>query len=147
MTGKLIGGTKMKNRLRDMARRLAGGKVVRVGFLENATYPDGTPVAAVAAFNNYGTRNAPPRPFFSNMVDEKSPIWPQAVGENLKATDYDAFATLQRMGEGIAGDLRQSIKDTNDPPLAPSTVKRKGFDKPLVDTGHMLQSVDYDVKT
>ena len=49
------------------------------------------------------------------------------------------------MGQGISGQLKQSIVDTNEPPLAASTIARKGFAKPLVDTGHMLQSVDYEV--
>ena len=30
--------------------------------------------------------------------------------------------------------------------LAESTIARKGFAKPLVETGHMLNSVDYEVK-
>jgi hypothetical protein len=51
------------------------------------------------------------------------------------------------MGAGIAGQLRQSIIDLVAPPLAPSTIKRKGFDKPLIDQGIMLSSVDYEVET
>ncbi len=31
---------------------------------ENSKYPDGTPVPLVAFWNEYGTRTAPPRPFF-----------------------------------------------------------------------------------
>lgn len=147
MAVTIKGGTKLQNKLRDMARRLAGGKVVQVGFFENATYPDGTPVAAVAAFNNYGTRRSPPRPFFSDMVADKSSGWPAAMAANLKATDYDAYATLQRMGDGISGQLKQAIRDFNGVPLKPATIRRKGFDKQLIETSHMLNSVDYQVKT
>lgn len=162
MTAKIRGGTKLKNRLREIVRKVTGAKLVRVGFLENATYPDGTPVAMVAAIQNYGAPRAgiPARPFFSNMVDDKSPDWPDAAAQNLKATGYDAKKTLERMGEGIAGDLRQSIRDTNEPPLAESTLRRRGYQgapydptnpatfgaKPLVHSGHMLASADYEVK-
>jgi len=52
---------------------------------------------------------------------------------------------LARMGEGIAGQLRESIQSTNSPPLAESTIEAKGFEKPLIDTGHMWNSVAYEV--
>lgn len=119
---------------------------MRVGFLADARYPDGTQVAAVAAFQDFGTRTIPPRPFFRNMVAEKSPEWPDAIARNLIANNYDAERTLRTVGEAIAGQLRQSIIDTNEPPLAERTIRRKGFEKPLVDTGHMLASVDYEIK-
>jgi hypothetical protein len=63
----------------------------------------------------------------------------------LVANGYDATLTLRQTGEAVAGQLRQSIVDTNDPPLAESTIKRKGFDKPLIETGHLFNSVDFEV--
>lgn len=143
------GGAKADAALRKVAELLGKRGAVRVGFLEGATYPTkaATPVAAVAAYQNFGTRRIPPRPFFSNMVAEESPGWPGAVATNLRSTGYDVDRTLNLVGEGIAGQLRQSIVDTNSPPLAQSTIDRKGSSKPLVDTGHMLNTVDYEVKT
>lgn len=132
-------------------QKYAGPKAVtlRVGFLENASYPDGTSVASVAAFNEFGvpSHNQPPRPFFRNMVAAKQSGWGDAVAQNLKAAHFDADTAMKRVGEGIKGQLQQSITELVSPPLAPSTVERKGSDKPLVDTGHMLASVDYDVKS
>lgn len=145
---KVTGGDKFDKVLKEISEQLGGDRVLRVGFLENATYPDGTSVALVAAIQNYGapSRNIPPRPFFSNMVKDKSEGWPAAIALNLKETEYDVDKTMQLVGEGIAGQLRQSIIDTNFPPLAESTIARKGFPKPLVDTGHMLNSIDFEVK-
>lgn len=134
--------------LADISRKLGSASTLSVGFLENATYPDGTPVAMVAAIQDFGapSRGIPPRPFFRNMVAEKSPEWPKAVGDLLMATNYDVQKTLTMTGEAIAGQLRQSIVDTNEPPLAPATIARKGHATPLVDTGHMLASVDYEIE-
>lgn len=132
--------------LADISRRLDRARTLRVGFLANATYPDGTPVAAVAAFQDFGTRTIPPRPFFRNMVAEKSSEWPAAIARALADNNYDAERALRIVGEAIAGQLRQSIIDTNEPPLADRTAQRKGHAKPLVDTGHMLNSVDYEVE-
>jgi hypothetical protein len=142
------GGTKAGPKLAEMAKRLTSAKTVRIGFLENATYPNGLPVALVAAINEFGapSRGQPPRPFFRNLLAAKQNEWPKAIAALLKANDGDAHRTLMQTGEAIAGQLRQSIIDLVDPPLAPSTVQRKGFDKPLIDRGIMLASVDFQVK-
>lgn len=87
----------------------------------------------------------PARPFFRNMIDTKAPGWGGKVAKVLKATDYDAKATLDTMGELIQGQLQGSIRDLTSPPLAASTVRAKGFAKPLIDTGTMLRSVDHEV--
>jgi hypothetical protein len=143
------GGDKLDAAMRDLASKVAAPATLRVGFLENAKYPDGTSVAMIAAINEYGapSRGQPPRPFFRRMVAAKSGEWPAAIAGLLKANGYDAVKTLDLAGAAIAGQLRQSIIDLVSPPLAASTIRRKGFDKPLIDTGHMLQSVDHEVKT
>lgn len=48
------------------------------------------------------------------------------------------------MGDGIRGQLQTSIRDWTTPPNSPDTIAKKGFNKPLIDTSHMLNSVDYD---
>ena len=147
MAGYIKGGDKIDAYLRDLAAKVANGKAVKVGFLAGATYPDGKSVAMVAAIQNFGapSRGIPPRPFFSRVIEEKSNGWGAALALNMQLTDNNASVALGRVGEGIKGQLQQSIVETNSPPLAPSTVRRKGFDKPLVDTGHMLNSVAYEV--
>jgi len=102
----------------------------------------------VAAVQNFGAPRAgiPPRPFFSNMIAEKSPEWGPALGALLIDNEFDAFRALQLAGEGISGQLVQSIQDTNSPPLAQSTIDAKGFSKTLIDTGQLWQSVAYEVK-
>lgn len=145
---KIRGGGQFEKKLTELADKLGDPKVVRVGFLENATYPNGTSVAMVAAIQNYGAPAAgiPPRPFFSNMIADKKSGWSSALAKNLKKTGYDVTKTLTLMGEGISGQLRDSIRSTSSPPLKPATVRRKGFATPLIDTGHLLASVDYEVK-
>ena len=45
----------------------------------------------------------------------------------------------------IKGQLQESIVDLKDPPNKASTLKHKAGSNPLVDTGHMLNSVDFEV--
>ncbi|WP_338561885.1 hypothetical protein [Erwinia sp. E_sp_B04_7] len=142
------GGDALEQKLAELAASLGEGKTLRVGFLEGATYPDGTSVPMVAAANEFGDpgMNRPPRPFFRNMIAEKSPEWSDDIGKIALAVNYDATTLFSLMGERIKDQLQGSIREFSDPALAPSTIARKGFSKPLIETSHMLNSVDYDVK-
>lgn len=143
----ISGGDKLAAELAKLASQVSKAATVRVGFLENATYPGGKSVAMIAAIQEFGSpsRGIPPRPFFRSMVAAKSAQWPAAIGALLVANGYDASKALKLTGEAIKGQLAQSIRDTNAPPLAASTIKRKGHSKPLIDTGVMFQSIDYEV--
>lgn len=144
---ELAGGAKLKAHLDKLARSLARGGVLKVGFLAGKTYPDGTPVAMVAAIQNFGApaRGIPPRPFFSNMIADKSGGWGDSLGRILALNDYDVTKSLELMGKGIEGQLVDSINNTNAPALSPKTIERKGFEKPLVDSGLMRNSVGSEV--
>ncbi len=165
--------------LKNIAERMGGGRI-QVGFLEGATYPDGTPVAAVAYWDEFGHGGnfpAPPRSFFRTMIAKESPQWGKKMAALAKATNFNGLLVLKLMGEDIAGALKQSIIDTNEPPLNATTLilrakfwtnpqaitirdvvdaqraAAKGEEpaagtqaKPLVWTGHMLDSVGWEVK-
>ncbi|MEN4244501.1 hypothetical protein P9A06_07915 [Serratia marcescens] len=154
MGASVRGGAAFKARLEQIADGLSSGKSLKVGFLADATYEDGTPVALVAAANEFGkmvmTKAGEsyfqlPRPFFRNMISANSAQWPGEFSQLIRSSNYDARLALGLMGERIKSQLQDSIRELNSPPLAESTFKRKGFDKPLVDTGHMQNSVDYAV--
>jgi hypothetical protein len=135
------GGAKASGYLSTLAKKLTQGKVVNVGFLEGATYPDGTPVAQVAFWNEFGTKTAPPRPFFRSMIQAKSPKWGNALQKHLKATDYDAQKALARVGSGVVDQLVKSIVDFTEPALSPVTLmlrKMKDDDSGLVVTGRTV---------
>jgi hypothetical protein len=142
------GGSALEKRLSELAAKVSRPANLSVGFIENSTYPDGASVPMVAAIQEFGApaRKIPPRPYFRNMIADKSPGWGDAIAAVLKANGYDATRTMEQVGAGIKGQLQQSIVDTNAPALSPATVARKGSAKPLVDTGQMLNSVDYKVE-
>ena len=144
---KISGGEKLEAKLKDLAQKVSNPGTLRVGFLSGATYPDGTSVAMVAAIHNYGAPAAgiPPRPFFSNVVAKGKKKWGNALVTLLKDNDFDARRALELMGEGIRGEIQNEINNGSFAPLKPATVRRKGFDKPLIDTGHMVNSVDSEI--
>lgn len=142
----LSGSDAVMKALEDIAKKMGGG-AVSVGFMENATYPDGESVAGVAFRNEFGvqTKNQPPRPFFRRMISQESASWVGKMGRLAKSTNYNGKQVLGLMGEDIKGALQQSINDFESPGLAASTIEAKGFSKPLIDTSHMINSITYDV--
>ncbi|NKI68957.1 hypothetical protein GN109_05955 [Collimonas pratensis] len=147
------GGEKLQSVLAELAKKVSKSATVETGFLEGATYPDGTSVPMVAALNEFGhmvqSKDGDyfqmPRAFFRGMIAENSPTWGEDLGKILVATDYDSTRALDLMGEHIGSQLQESIIKFNGVPLAESTIKKKGFDTQLRDTGHMLNSVDHKV--
>lgn len=146
----MSGGDRLSAILDGMSKRLGartGAKAVRVGFLEGSTGAEGKPLPMIAAINEFGapSRGQPPRPFFRRMIEKHQHEWGDQLSRVLVAQDYDATKALGQMGEVIKGELQQSIIDLVEPKLAAATIARKGFDKPLIETGTMLQRVDYEV--
>lgn len=184
------GGEKLEEKLREIAEKAGRANTVRVGFLENATYPNGLHVAQVAATNEYGgtitipehdvtvnrkinssgefaqegrfvkadkanfstthhvdeyTVTIPARPFFRDMIQKNKGAWGPALGKIIQSTDYDATVALGQLGQMVKDQLQESIREFSDPANAKSTIAKKGFDKPLVESSHMLNSVDSEV--
>lgn len=139
------GGEKLNKILAYIAEKAGKGGLLKVGFLEGATYPDGTNVAQVAYWNEYGTVTSPPRPFFRQMIASKSPKWGAALGKSLISSDYDGEKALKLMGHGISDQLVTSIVQFSTPENAASTIAAKGFNDPLIDTGLMQRTVDFEV--
>lgn len=147
MAVELRGGDKLERHLAALARTVANPASLKVGFLRGATYPDGTSVATVAGIHNFGAPDAgiPPRPFFTRVVKRGEKTWGAALGRFLVKNNMNVDNALFLMGELVKGEIQQEITSGNFKPLKPATVRRKGFSTPLVDTGHMLNSVDYEV--
>lgn len=117
---------------------------VRVGVLENATYPDGTPVAMVAFWNEYGTRTSPVRAFFRTTVSENKKNWVLSV-QNLMKIHNDPKRVMGLIGVHMQEQIVQSINTWSDPPNSAYTIAKKGFDKPLVETGLLMRSIKSEV--
>lgn len=148
--GAMKGGDRVSKYLRDLASRLDDNEVLRAGFLEGATYPDGTPVPLVAAANEFGdpAANRPPRPFFRDAIAANGKRWAKGLGKLIHAGNSVENA-LMLTGEVVRGDIQESIRKFTSPPLSPNTRKKSakaGFDKPLIDTTQMINSVDYEVR-
>lgn len=117
---------------------------VRVGVLENATYPDGTPVAMVAFWNEYGTRTSPVRAFFRTTVSEQKKNWVLSV-QNLMKIHNDPKQVMGLIGVHMQEQIVQSINTWSDPPNSAYTIAKKGSSKPLIETGVLMRSIKHEV--
>ena len=120
-----------------------------VGFQRGVKpYKDGTDLVDIAAFNEFGTSGTPARPFMKQS-------WENHTNE-LKDFSRNANAIIVKGGtaETVAKKagafgvrlVREEIVDGNFKPNAPSTIRKKKSATPLIDTGHMRQSVHYVIK-
>lgn len=122
---------------------------VRVGFQHGkATEDDGTDICDVAAWNELGTVRIPSRPFLRKSVDENEGKIRSFLKE--KAEDIVDGATAEQILKEIGifqKDLiQEKITSGSFSPNAESTVRQKGSSIPLIDSGRMRQSVNYEIK-
>lgn len=121
---------------------------IDVGFFETAVYEDGTPVAGVAAVNEFGSSDGrvPERPAFRQAVNRLEDELGVVLGRAVAASGFNIDdAVVERVGLAAQAAVQESITDLRQPPNAPSTVARKGSSNPLVDEGVLRSSVSFEV--
>lgn len=148
------------------ALKAIDGQVGKVGWFKGSQYPDGTPVALVAATQEYGwpEHNIPPRLGGRTTAAEKREEWSATAEKGSKAVlagTITAPALMEVLGQKAAGDWRKHIAGPIQPALKPATVearlRRHGvkasvksisvtIGKPLVDTRVLLNTLTNTVE-
>jgi hypothetical protein len=120
--------SKIKSALERIPREL-DGKTVKAGFglLGDAAYKDGTPVAAVAAIQEYGApaRGIPPRPFMRTAIKEHQAEWNKTLADGAKAVLHGqatGHQVLEGVGLQMQGDIKLEVNGVESPPLSPVTL-------------------------
>lgn len=147
-----------------IALKQLGSAQGKVGYFESAKYPDGTPVAGVAAVQELGSpsRNIPPRPTMRPAAVETQKEFQAKSGSAMKgilAGTETMFSVMEKLCDRCAGTIRKNIKALTNPPLKLSTIlgrlplSKQGkksvsitVAKPLVRTGLLLDSPTYLVE-
>ena len=112
----------------------------------------------VAIINEYGTEDIPPRPAFKMGLDKSVKDNKKLIDAALKNISNHLLTgrsasikrnlqqVLTQIGRGAKKNTRTLIKTgAVEPGNAPSTIQRKGFDRPLWETGLLYDSVEYKV--
>jgi len=106
----------------------ANNKSLQVGWFESAKYDDGTPVAGIAAQNEFGNPklSIPPRPFLRPAVENKQDSWAGIAEQGAKAiVNGKASITqvLNAIGLKSSADIKSSIVTGSFAALSPITKK------------------------
>ena len=140
---KTTGGRKLKQIIRNSLMRRGVGKL-EVGFFSQAKYPDGTPVPAVAAWQEFGTKKIPQRPFFRNALEKSRTQVKETFRKGINSKTMKVDRKLANtVGLIISDQIKMEIVNLDDPPLSPATIASKGSTNPLVDTDVMKGSVTW----
>jgi len=105
-------------------------------------------LAQIGAYNEYGTKHIPERPFIRTTSDTKRSEWDAFMTDKMnKMTEGKGTIrqALTALGADMETDIKETITKWRTPPNAPSTIKIKGTDNPLIDTGKMRDAVSFKV--
>lgn len=107
-----------------------------------------------AMAREFGNSEIPARPFMKqtvdNHVDEIDETCQGFLDELMgvaqsgkNASDADVQKAMNGIGSFMVALMQEEIVNGDFEPNSPVTVERKGSDKPLIDTGHMRQSIHF----
>jgi hypothetical protein len=117
---------------------------VDIGHFGDKKAPDGeATLVGIAAVHEFGAPKAgiPERSFIRSTSDEERRNWQGILDRGLAKVlsgSASVLSVLFGLGEIGASAVRKKITDISEPPLADSTIERRGESaNPLVDTGAM----------
>lgn len=130
------------------AQKVLGAKIEAgiFGAAGRETNDEGVTILERAMFAEFGTPNAPQRSWLRAWFDtnkregakEMRRLALQVV--LLRLTRDEATQELGKfMVKGMQDRIQQGIAPRN----APSTVAKKGFDRPLIETGAFVDAIDW----
>lgn len=106
------------------------------------------PLAVIAAIHEFGLGDMPQRSFLRSAYDENLPVINKMIQRvaNGAVFGLGTNAALNQLGNVVQGMVQRKIVDGPFVPNSPATIKRKKSSKPLIDTGHLRQSIRYVIE-
>jgi hypothetical protein len=154
-------------KLDDLKDFIKDRHTLKVGWFDSAIFSNGEKIGNVAFWQEYGTKNIPPRPFVRPAKKINIKTWKKTIcadiKKEIKKGNSDFLPIFDKLGFKVAGDIKRAIEAVYSPRLAESTIrgrmKRRGIskedrkklspeqtrilEKPLIDTGKMISTVDF----
>lgn len=98
------------------------------------------------------TIDIPARSFLRSTLSEKGPDWYKLLLAQLRTSPEDFAKAFKIVGHTASRDIQSAIEAGIDPPLSPATIARKrkrgkqNATTPLIDTGTLQESIQYEVR-
>lgn len=142
----------------------AGSSSVFIGFLRSSGFhkpkakkgvlPKGEPMtmAQLGAIHEFGTADGhiPERSYMRASLhanEKKIEKMITKLATQVLEEDMPKEKALGLVGEYVKNVFKAFIRKGVPPPNKPSTIAAKGSSKPLVDTGQLLNTIEWEVKT
>lgn len=105
----------------------------------------------IASANEYGTQDGhvPERSYMRSTLNENQLRYQVAMKRamgSLLTGSGTIRQNLSQFGELVVADVKRKIVTLREPPNAASTIKQKGSDNPLIDTGRLLNSITFALR-
>lgn len=145
-TGIIKRPDKALKELERIQKSLKGPDLVKIGLPKGSNaYPDGTSVIMVGAVHEFGSpsRGIPQRSFLRATLLQHSKAYKSLfvkLSKKIVSGDMTKSQALNMIGLTVQRDVVDRISDGIDPELS----TREGT--PLIDTGHLRQSITYKVE-
>ena len=134
-------------RLIKIKKELSKDAEVLIGLPKGSNpYPDGESVIEIGTIHEFGSpqNNIPERSFLRSTISEKKKQYQsmlKKLGLKIIAGKMTIEKALAIAGLQAQGDVKKKVIDIKSPSLK----TRKGGN-PLVDTGHLLESITFEIK-
>jgi len=140
---------------RAMVDEMGKGTVVKAGVLAsdaNKSHGKST-LLDVAIGNEFGTKtktgkvHIPQRSFIREPIDDHRKRINRLIAVFIKDvnTIADLEIALKKVGTLAVSIIKTRITRKREPKNAPSTIKAKGFDNPLIHTGRLKNSINFEI--
>jgi len=130
--------------------RAIDGRGVKFGIQDDAGADpqSGTDLLDIAIYNEFGTETIPARPFMRDFAEKNNKVLGQAMDRMALAVQDGRLGVenaLDQLGTFAEKHQKAHVQQSKQwaKPNAPSTVKKKGSDVPLIDDGVMVNAIRY----
>lgn len=116
---------------------------------------EGATVVDIAVAHEFGAGRVPERSFIRDTIDAQAKKYraylnkgiDQELAQTVQSGSVPAQSlTLKRLGLMVKGDIQKRIAQGIPPPNSPATIARKGSSTPLINTGQLRASIDYELR-
>ncbi len=145
MSSNVHANTRVWRKIYNLVRRVDGASV-KVG-------PQNGQNAEIGLIHEFGAPKAgiPARPFIAQtFVSRRAELVAiqTKIAQGILQGRLDEHRAMALLGAWAAGAIKATItRDGQFVPLKPATIKRKGSDKPLINTGQLVGSITFIVVT
>lgn len=103
---------------------------------------------ALALIHEYGLGNVPERSFIRDTIDDGKTeymVFIKQLAWQIIAGRITKTIALTLLGAKVEADMKDTVEAGIMPELSEQTIQKKGSDLPLVDTGQLINSIDYEI--